>query len=104
MRLTVWKKESGGGVLNSREAKMGRRVRCLTARGGFAVTASRQRLSIAETKEQRRRGGARRRSATAQAERWSRVVARRRNGGVVASDTTGRAVGNLECFVFLIVA
>ncbi|KAL6987876.1 hypothetical protein U1Q18_013622 [Sarracenia purpurea var. burkii] len=34
---------------------MGRRVRCSTARGGFAVTASRQ--------------------------RWSRVVARRRDGG-----------------------
>ncbi|KAL6971592.1 hypothetical protein U1Q18_031272 [Sarracenia purpurea var. burkii] len=57
---------------------MGRRVRCSTARGGFAVTASRQRLSIAETEEQGRRGGARRRGATAQAERWSRVVARRR--------------------------
>ncbi|KAL6967717.1 hypothetical protein U1Q18_033526 [Sarracenia purpurea var. burkii] len=54
---------------------MGHRVRCSTARGEFAVTASRQRLSIAETEEQRRRG------ATAQAERWSRVVARRRDGG-----------------------
>ncbi|KAL6983657.1 hypothetical protein U1Q18_017037 [Sarracenia purpurea var. burkii] len=60
---------------------MGRRVRCSTARGGFAVTASRQRLLIVETEEQRRRGGARRRGATAQAERWSRVVARRRDGG-----------------------
>ncbi|KAL6972513.1 hypothetical protein U1Q18_042067 [Sarracenia purpurea var. burkii] len=81
---------AAGLSTTEKQRKMGRRVRCSTACGGFAVTASRQRLSIVETEEQRRRGGARRRGATAQAERWSRVVARRRDGGARLRRRDGR--------------